>query len=133
MLIKRVLLVAATAFLAVNIWTGAPLLALWVGSQATGQKALSMSAIFVVVLVLACLVAAMAFGLAWLDATYKRLTGLPLRENRLAWLRSMNTQDDRAAVVRLSAVERAVMISVYLAVIALLLVFFLVRASPLPS
>jgi hypothetical protein len=133
MLIKRVLLVAATAFLAVNIWTGAPLLALWVGSQATGQKALSMSAIFVVVLVLSGLVVAMAFGLAWLDATYKRLTGLPLRERRLAWLRSMNTQDDRAAVVRLSAVERAVMISVYLAVIALLLVFFLVRASPLPS
>jgi hypothetical protein len=133
MLIKRVLLVGATAFLAVNIWTGAPLLALWVGSESSGEKTLSMGSVFVVVLVLACLVAAMAVALAWLDATYKRLTGIPLREHRLAWLRSMNTQDDRANVVRLSAVERAVMISVYLAVIALLLVFFLVHASPLPS
>jgi hypothetical protein len=133
MLIKRVLLVGATAFLAVNIWTGAPLLALWVGSQTTGEKSLSMASIFVVVLVLAGVVAAMAVGLAWLDATYKRLTGIPLREHRLAWLRSMNTQDDRSQVVRLSAVERAVMFSVYLAVIALLLTFFLIHASPLPS
>src|SRR5271166_5172746 len=31
LLLKRTAMVAATAFLSINLWTGAPLLALWVG------------------------------------------------------------------------------------------------------
>jgi hypothetical protein len=34
---------AASAFLAVNIWTGAPLLALWVGSRVVGRTVLDMN------------------------------------------------------------------------------------------
>ena len=131
---KRALMAAATAFLAVNLWTGAPLLALWVGSQAVGQNTLSMIAVFVVVIVLGVLVLAMAVALAWLDATYKRMTGHPLRENRLTWLRSMNTQGETVSEgIPSSALERIVMASVYVAVITFVVWFFLFAGSPLPG
>ena len=58
--LRRVALSAATAFLAVNIWTGAPLFALWVGAKVVGQKQLTMQAVFVVVLVLGVLVLAIS-------------------------------------------------------------------------
>ncbi len=42
MTFKRVAMAGAVAFLSINIWTGAPLLALWVGSHVVGQTVLSM-------------------------------------------------------------------------------------------
>ena len=44
MRLKRVAMAAATALVAINIWTGAPLLALWVGSRVVGKTVLSMRA-----------------------------------------------------------------------------------------
>jgi hypothetical protein len=35
--LKRITLAALTAFLAINIWTGAPPAALWVGSLVVGR------------------------------------------------------------------------------------------------
>ncbi|HME90478.1 MAG TPA: hypothetical protein VKE49_03590, partial [Myxococcaceae bacterium] len=55
MTLKRVALAAATALVTINIWTGAPLLALWVGSRVVGKTVLSMRAVLVVVVVLALL------------------------------------------------------------------------------
>jgi hypothetical protein len=134
LLAKRVLLAAATAFLAVNLWTGAPLFALWVGSRAVGQKALSMGAVFVVVIVLAALVGAMVCMMAWLDGTYSRLTGHRLRENRLTWLRSMNAQGETVSEgVRGNALENIIMASVYLAVAVFVVWFFFFAGSPLPG
>ncbi len=122
------------AFLAVNLWTGAPLLALWVGSQVVGQEALSMGAVFVVVIVLATLVAAMVFAMAWLDATYSHLTGHKLRENRLTWLRSMNAQGETVGEgMRANALENIVMASVCLAVTVFVVWFFFLAGSPLPG
>src|SRR3954447_18695281 len=48
----RVLLLAAMALVAVNIWTGAPLLALWIGSRIQGDSGLSMGAVFTVIAVM---------------------------------------------------------------------------------
>jgi Ca2+/Na+ antiporter len=133
LLARRLSLAAATAFLAINLWTGAPLFALWVGSQAVGQSTLSMGAVFLVVAVLATVVMAMVFALTWLDATYNRLTGHPLRENRLTWLRSMNTQGETVSEgIPTTALERIVMASVYIAVILFVVWFFLYARSPLP-
>ena len=132
---KRLLMVAATAFFAINIWTGVPLFALWVGSEAVGQRLLSMAAVGVVVIVLAVLEVAIAFAILWVDREYKQLTGHPLRENRLTWLRPMNNQGETVGLgVPLDLLERIVMVSVYLAVLGFVvfLVFF-ASASPLPS
>jgi len=125
---------AATAFLAIHLWTGAPLIALWVGSKTSGKTVLSMQAVFVVVVVLAVLVFAMVMALAWLNESYNSLTGRPAGERRLRWLRSMNTQgQDESDRIGVSALEQIVMASVYIAVIALLVWFFFFARSPLPG
>ena len=132
--LKRAAMAGATAFLAINLWTGAPLLALWVGSQAVGATALSMQAVFVVVIVLAALLFPMVLALARLNSAYNVLTERPEGERRLSWLRSMNTQQERPGDgAGLSALERIVMTTVYVAVIALLVWFFVFAGSPLPG
>jgi hypothetical protein len=133
-MVKRALMAAATAFLAVNLWTGAPLLALWVGSKVVGRQTLSMQAVFVVVIVLAALLYPMTVALTRLNAAYDRLVGRPEGEDRLAWLRSMNTQREqhRGRRMGISALERIVMASVYIAVITFLVWFFFFASSPLP-
>src|ERR1700736_4191570 len=72
---KRVALAAATAFVTVNIWTGCPLAALWVGAQTVQERRVTMTSIFVIVTVLAVLVFASVFVLAWLNASYDELIG----------------------------------------------------------
>ena len=47
----RTSMATATAFITVNIWTGCPLIALWVGSQVVGERRVTMTAIFVIVVV----------------------------------------------------------------------------------
>src|SRR5690349_11714691 len=66
MMLKRVGLAAATAFVTVNIWTGCPLLALWVGAQTVQERRVTMTSVFVIVVVLAVLVFASAYGISWL-------------------------------------------------------------------
>jgi hypothetical protein len=131
---KRVAMAAATAFLSVNIWTGAPLLALWVGSQVSGQTVLSMKAVVVVVLVLAVLVVALAVALTWLNNTYDELIRRPRTEQRMPWLRSMRAESEGniSSRVGITVLEQIVMMSVYLAVISLLVWFFFFAGSPLP-
>jgi hypothetical protein len=133
-ILRRGLLAASTAFIAVNLWTGAPLLALWVGSQVVGQQTLSMQAVIVVVVVLAALVYPMTIALTRLNAAYDRLAGRPSGEDRVAWLRSMNVQREQNLGRRtgISALERIVMASVYIAVITFLVWFFFFASSPLP-
>ena len=92
--LKRAALAGATAFITVNFWTGAPLLALWVGSQAVGQQTLSMGAVGVVIVVLAALVFAMAIALTWLNNVYDELVGRPRTERRPPWLRSMRGESE---------------------------------------
>ncbi|HXB15937.1 MAG TPA: hypothetical protein VNV44_09370 [Solirubrobacteraceae bacterium] len=134
-LAKRTAMVAATAFLAINLWTGAPLLALWVGSQVVGQTTLSMAAVIVVVVVLAVLVFSMSMALAWLSSEYDRLSGREQGERRLPWMRSMRGEEgieQPGYGAGITPLERVVMISVYLAVICLLLWFFLLAGAPTP-
>jgi hypothetical protein len=134
--LKRIGLAAITAFLAINIWTGAPLAALWVGSLVVGQARVSMAAVFVVIVVLVLLVSAMAVALARVSASYDRLTGRPPGERRAAWLRSARAEGGRARIshrVGITPLERIVMLSVWVAVLALLVWFFVFARSPLPS
>jgi hypothetical protein len=136
LMLKRTAMVGATAFLAINLWTGAPLIALWVGSQVVGQTTLSMEAVFVVVIVLAVLVFSMALALAWLSAHYDRLTGREPGEQRLPWMRGMSGDqgiEQPGYGAGITPLERIVMVSVYLAVICFLLWFFLLAGAPTPS
>ena len=128
---KRVALAAATAFVTVNIWTGCPLVALWVGAQTVQERRVTMTSLFVIVTVLAVLVFASVYVISWLNATYDDLIGRPRIERRPAWMRSMRAEAEGRIVQRvgITALERVVMLNVYVAVI-LLAVWFVFFAGP---
>jgi len=133
--LKRAAIAGATAFITVNIWTGAPVLALWVGSQVVGKRALSMTAVGVVVLVLAVLELMLALALTWLNNVYDELTGRPRTERRASWLRSMRAEAEGHVSHRvgITLLERIVMINVYIAVIGLMVWWFLFAGAPSSS
>jgi hypothetical protein len=134
--LKRILLVSASALAAINIWTGAPLLAVWVGSQAAAGSRLSMGAVGVVIVVLAASCIALAMALSWLSARYDELTGRPAAARRTSpWLRSMRGEREEVARKRhgISTVERVVVIVVVLGVLAFEVWFFFFAGSSLPS
>src|SRR5271157_298372 len=125
---------AATGFVAVNIFTGAPLFAVWVGSQ-VGHQTLTMTEVFVVLLVLAGSVAALAVALTWLSNTYDDLIGRPQVERRLPWLRSMRAESEGhiSSRVGTTVLEQIVMASVFIAVLGLTIWLVFFAGSPLPS
>jgi hypothetical protein len=131
---KRAGLAGVTAFLTVNIWTGAPLLALWVGSQVVGKRALSMAAVGVVVVVLAVLELLMVLALAWLNSVYDEITGRRRVERRSTWLRSMRAEAEGhiSQRVGITVLERIVMINVYVAVLTLVIWYVFFAAPPSP-
>ena len=121
---KRAAMAAATAFLSINLFTGAPLLALWTGSQVSGDTILSMKAVAVVIVVLAVLVVADALALTWLNNTYDALIGRSPGERRAPWLRDASARGFMSSGVGETLLERIVMVSVYVASIGLLVWFF---------
>lgn len=125
--VRRAALTVATALISINVWTGSPLLALWIGSRLVPQSRLSMAAIFVVVAVLAVLSLAAVLALTWLSARYDELTGRPVEERRTSpWLRSLRGEREESRHKRLgiSPLERIVVLVVIAAVIAFEIWFF---------
>ena len=136
MMAKRIALGAATILVSINIWTGGPLLAVWVGSQVAGGSGLSMGALFAVVAVLAVSVAGGVVALTWLSARYDALTGRPPAQRRTSpWMRSMRGEREEDAKKRqgTSGVERIVVFSVVAAVAAFEVWFFFFAGSSLPK
>jgi len=137
MVLKKTGLVAASALCSINMWTGAPLLAVWVGSKVQGNlNNLSMTAIFSVVVVLGAAVFLLAWAVSWINAKYDEVTGRPQGGRHTSpWLRSM--RDEREADTRqkyrISPVERVLVISVVLAVLAFEAWFFFLAGSSLPN
>jgi hypothetical protein len=131
--LKRALLAAATAFITVNVWTGCPLLALWVGSRVSNSHVLSMAAVGVVVVVLAVLELGMVLALAWLNNVYDELTGRPQAEPRATWLRSMRAEPEGHVSQRvgITTIEQIIMVNVWLAVIALAVWWVFFAGPPL--
>src|SRR6476469_6963647 len=137
MALKKIGLVTASAVCSINLWTGAPLLAVWVGSKVQGNlNNLSMTAVFSVIVVLGAMVFLLATALTWLNAKYDDLSGRPAAARQTSpWLRSM--RDEREADVQhkhgISAVERIVVICAVAGVLAFELWFFFFAGSSLPN
>jgi hypothetical protein len=130
--VQRTMLLIATTVIAINIWTGAPLAALWVGSRVVGQHLLSMTAVFVVIATLAILIGAMTFALIRLGARYDRLVGRPPgKPTPVPWMRSMRAEDtDLLRSERgTSALEMIVLASTVAAIISLEIWFFFFAGS----
>jgi hypothetical protein len=137
MALKKIGIVSASAICSINLWTGAPLFAIWVGSKVQGNlNNLSMTAVFSVVLVLAATVFLLAFILTWLNNKYDDLIGRPPAARQTSpWLRSM--RDEREHDVRekygISGVERIVVICAVAGVLAFEVWFFFFAGSSLPN
>jgi hypothetical protein len=125
--LARIGLGAVTLLLSINLWTGFPLAALWIGSRAAGGSIHSMGGIGMVLLVLAVLMVGGVFVLGWLSRLYDRVTGRPIAPAKQPpWLQSMRSSRVESERVRLetNAVERIVIFAVVCAVIALEVWYF---------
>ena len=139
--VKRMLLAIAGALANVNIWTGAPALALWVGSQShewAGDRApgtgVSMRSILVVVVLLGVLEFALIQLVTRVSDAYDKLTGRRQARRRSPWLRSLSGERDEAEIGKygVSAIERIAMISVVACVLAFEAWLILSPRSALP-
>ena len=137
MVLKRIGLVTASALVSINIWTGAPLLAVWIGSKVQGSlTTLSMAAVFSVIGVLAVTVFLLALLLAQINRAYDDLIGrAPAGRQTSPWLRSMRAEreEDIREKFGMSAIEKVVVATVVAAALAFEVWFFFFAGSSLPN
>jgi hypothetical protein len=125
--VKKTGLLTGATLVGINIWTGAPLFALWAGSQVVPAPGLTMGAFWLIVITLAIVEFLLALLLTWLNTTYDELTGRPMEARRTSpWLRSMRGEREtiRRARIRSSPIERIAMAMVVLAVLSFEAWFF---------
>ena len=130
---KRWGLAALMAFLALNIWTGSPLLALWIGSKVQGDQGASMLAFVAVILCLAAFSIGLYQALKYVMHAYQEATGtLPTVRTHAPWLRSMRGErPDYHATASIGGAERIVVVTVILAAVAFEVWFFFFSGSPI--
>jgi hypothetical protein len=134
--LERAALATAAALVSINIWTGAPLFAIWVGSRVAPASGTSMGAIAIVLVVLTVLVFALASALTRLNAAYDRLTDRdPGVRRTTPWLRSMRAEREQLARqrVRVSPIERITVVSVVGAVLVFEVWFFFFARYSIPG
>jgi hypothetical protein len=135
--LQKIGLVTASALCSINIWTGAPLLAIWVGSKVQEDStSLSMGAVLSVIVVLAVLVFLLAWLISVINARYDEITGRPAAARRTSpWMRSMRDEreEDTQRKYGISGIERVVIISVVVAVLVAEVWFFFFAGSSLPN
>jgi hypothetical protein len=126
--LKRGLLLAAMAVVGLNIWTGSPLTALWVGSRVNGESSqVSMAAVFAVAVTMLALSLLLIRVLGRLEAAHDRLLGRPPpRRRQQPWMRSLSSErkseEGRRAPVR--PLDVVLVIVVLLAIAAFEIWFF---------
>lgn len=122
----RVVLGVLTTLVSINLWTGGPLFALWVGSRVQASiGTLSMAAVGATIGVLIAVTFVLYRLLAWLHVQYNAAIGRTMPRRQAAWLKPMSGER-RSIEVRepLSAVERIVVVSVVAAVLVFEVWFF---------
>jgi hypothetical protein len=130
---KRLALVSAISVTTVNVWTGSPLLALWVGSQVQGSGPPSMAAVGAVAGTLAVVSLVLVKLLSVMSDRYDKLVGRPRGPREPApWLRSLRGErsEERTQRLGLTAPERILVLTVVVAVAAFEVWFFFFSGSP---
>jgi hypothetical protein len=133
--LKRIGLLSGMALATVNIWTGSPLLALWIGSRAvTGSGQATLGAIALVAIAIAVFSLLLIRVLGALQATYDEVTGQRRSIRRhTPWLRSSRGErpHEQPEGVRPSPVELMLIVSVVICVTAFEIWFFFYSGSPI--
>jgi hypothetical protein len=132
--LKRAGVLAVMAVTGLNVYTGSPLLGLWVGSRVQGSGPPSMGAVFVVAGVFGAVAFILVRILASLGKVYDRLSGRPPQtRGHTPWLRSLRGERPREMGERyqLSALDYILVGSVILLSAAFEIWFFFFSGSPL--
>ena len=133
---KRFALAAAMAVVTFNVWTGAPLLALWIGSRVQADRQATMLGIAVVAIVLAIICFFLLRLLRALGARYDRVVGAsPTVRSHVSWLRSMRGERPEYDGVEptVTMAERIAIAAVVLAFAAFEVWFFFFSTSSIDS
>ena len=131
---KRVLILALMGLAAVNLFTGAPLLAIWVGAQVQGDAGgLSTTAVLTVVVVMALLCSGLVWGLGRMGAAYDALTGRAAARRQTTWMKPFNSGPAHSSSSGLSALDKVLIGAVVLAGLGFEAWFFLLAGSSLGS
>ena len=132
--LKRIALVCLMALATLNVWTGGPLLALWIGSRVQGQGPPSMLAVCVAAVSLGVISYLLVRLLAWLDAVYGRAAGRSTSVRRhVPWLRSMRGERPHVQkhASELSPLEVILIVTVVVVVALFEVWFFFYSPSPI--
>ena len=133
----RVLLLSLMTLATLNVWTGGPLVALWVGSKVQGQfTTLKMGAVAAAVVTLAVVSYLLGWLIQWLDVRYGEVVDRPPRTRQpLPWLRSMRDKygDPKPEYQPPTSLELILVGMVVLVVGCFEVWFFFFAGSPLPS
>ncbi len=130
--VKRVLLASALGIVALNVWTGSPLVAVWVGSQVQASGPPSMTALFVVVVVFAVLSFLLYRLLKVLGRAYDKASGAtePVRR-QTSWLKPITGERaEHRGATGLTAVDRILAGMVILVFVIFEVWFFFFSGSP---
>ena len=133
---KRVVLAALMAVIGVNVWTGGPLLALWIGSRLQAQAASSLTISPMTALaVIASLVAItllLTRLLKLVAVAYDRaIAATPRTRQRASWLGGEGHEPLRDERPPLVALERILVVTVIIAALAFEVWFFFFSTSPI--
>jgi hypothetical protein len=133
--LKRVGLLAAMSVVSVNVWTGSPLLALWIGSRVVSDSGqTTMLAILVVAAVLLAFSLVLIKALGMLQVSYDEAAGRKRAIRRhTPWLRSMRGERPHEVPegVQPTPLERILVVMVVIAVAAFEIWFFFFSGSPI--
>jgi hypothetical protein len=128
--LKRLLLLALMALASVNLFTGAPLFAIWVGSRVQGDSgSLSMAAVFSVVVVMALVCSALIWALNRMSAAHDALIGRPVARRQTPWMKPFNAGSARAQQTSLRALDKILVGTVVLAGLGFEAWFFFLAGS----
>jgi hypothetical protein len=127
---KRLLLLALMALAAVNLFTGAPLFAIWVGSRVQGDSGgLTMTAVFVVVLVMALVCWALVWALNAMGEKHDELIGRSASRRQSPWMKPFNSPTSRSQGRSLRALDKILVGAVVVAGLAFETWFFFFAGS----
>jgi hypothetical protein len=130
--VKRLLVLGLMWLAAVNIPTGAPLAAIWVGSRVQGGAVgLSMGAVLSVIVALGLMCAALVWALDRLAALYDDLAGRPVGRRQTTWMKPFNDRTDPDDGAPMRALDRILVATVVAAGVAFEVWFFFLAGSPM--
>jgi hypothetical protein len=132
--VRRIGWISVMILLTVNIWTGGPLLALWIGSRVQGSGQPTMGPIVVTAISLGAISFGLVRLLAIVDARYGQAMGRTTSvRQHVPWLRSMRGErpHEQRRFGDLSPLEIILVVAVVIVIALFEVWFFFFSSSPI--